>query len=277
MTTLIERPCTICAANDHRLLMAEGESGYRECRQCGAIFTSPMAVHYEDVNEAAYEAAITRYAAKIDAKLDVNMRTLKPFDKYRQRNTFLELGCNAGATLVAAEQLGWQVTGVDISRAATAYAREQRGLNAITGTLEQAALPADHFDVIYSNAVLEHIEHPLQTMQEARRILRAGGAFFADTVNWDSYTQRFLGHHWRYLEPLHHVQLYTPSNVRELARRSGFTVERVWTTGIRLSDHKPGLEYQAPAWLQACKGPLSLATRFTHKGDSIKFLLRKAE
>ena len=276
MTTLIERPCTICTANDHRLIMAEGETGYRECRQCGAIFTSPMAAQYEDVNEAAYAAAISRYAAKIDARLATNMRTLKPLDKYRQRNTFLELGCNAGATLVAAKKLGWDVTGVDISRAATAYAREQQGLNAITGTLEQAALPADHFDVVYSNAVLEHVEHPLQTVLEARRILRPGGAFFADTVNWDSYTRRLLGHHWRYLEPLHHVQLYTPDNVRELARRTGFLVERVWTTGVRLSDHKPGLPYQAPAWLQLCKGLLSLATRFTHKGDSIKFLLRKA-
>jgi len=276
MTTLIERPCTICTANDHRLIMAEGETGYRECRQCGAIFTSPMAAQYEDVNEAAYAAAISRYAAKIDARLATNMRTLKPLDKYRQRNTFLELGCNAGATLVAAKKLGWDVTGVDISRAATAYAREQQGLNAITGTLEQAALPADHFDVVYSNAVLEHVEHPLQTVLEARRILRPGGAFFADTVNWDSYTRRLLGHHWRYLEPLHHVQLYTPDNVRELARRTGFLVERVWTTGVRLSDHKPGLAYQAPAWLQLCKGLLSLATRFTHKGDSIKFLLRKA-
>ncbi len=276
MTTFIERPCTICSANDHRLIMAEGESGYRECRQCGAIFTSPLAARYDDVNEAAYEAAISRYAAKINAKLDTNMRTLKPFDRYRQLNTFLELGCNTGSTLVAARQLGWDVTGVDISRAATAYAREQWALNAITGTLEQAALPADHFDVVYSNAVLEHVEHPLQTLLEARRILRPGGVFFADTVNWDSYTQRFLGHHWRYLEPLHHVQLYTPDNVRELARRTGFEVERVWTTGVRLNDHKPGLAYRSPAWLQLCKGVLSLATRFTNKGDSIKFLFRKA-
>ena len=256
--------------------MAEGDTGYRECRQCGAIFTSPLAAHYESLNETAYQAAIDRYAQKIDAKLATNMRTLRPFEAYRERNTFLEIGCNAGAILVAAGKLGWEATGVDISKAATAYAREQRGLNAITGTLEDAALPDDHFDVVYSNAVLEHVEHPLQTLMEARRVLRPGGIFYADTVNWDSYTQRLLGHHWRYLEPMHHVQLYTPRNVRELARRTGFSVERIWTTGVRLSDHKPGLEYQSPFALRLCKGILSLATRFTDKGDSIRFLLRKA-
>lgn len=273
--TLIERPCTVCGSDDHAHLMQDGDTAYRECRVCAAIFASPLPAHYEDVNEAAYQAAIDKYTAKIDARLAINMRTLRPFDRFRQLGTLLEIGCNAGATLLAAEKLGWKATGVDISRAATAYAREQRGLNALTGTLEEAALPADSFDVVYSNAVMEHVEHPVPTLKEALRILRPGGVFYAATVNWDSYTRRFLGEGWSYLEPMHHVQLFTPANVPTLARRTGFQLERLWTTGVRLSDRKQG-EVHTAAWpLPWCKGILSLATRFTRKGDSIKFLLRK--
>lgn len=272
---LVERACTICGSDNHRLLMRDGETAYRECAVCGAIFASPLPGRYEDVNEAAYAEALARYTAKIDARLAINMRTLRRFERYRQRGTFLEIGCNAGATLVAAEKLGWKASGVDISRAATTWAREHRGLDAFTGTVEQAAFPGDHFDVVYTNAVMEHVEHPLPTLSEALRILRPGGVFYAATVNWESYTRDYLGEGWSYLEPMHHVQLFTPANVRELARRTGFEVERIWTTGVRLADRKHGRDTRAswpPAW---SKGWLSLASRFTDRGDSIKFLLRK--
>jgi SAM-dependent methyltransferase len=275
MQAFITRDCTICGASDHVLLMEDGPCAYRQCRICQAIFASPLPATYEAVNESAYEAAITKYTAKIDARLAQHQKVLRPLERFRKQNTFLEIGCNAGATLFAAGKLGWQATGVDLSRAATTYAREVRGLNALTGTLESLALPAESFDVIYSNAVLEHIEHPRATLLEALRVLRKGGALYAATVNWDSYTRRFLGAGWSYLEPMHHVQLFTPANVAELARRTGFLVERIWTTGVRLSDTKAGKVHTAAWPLSWCKGPLSLATRFTNRGDSIKFLLRK--
>ncbi len=274
---LVERHCTICGGDNHQLLMRDGETAYRECLTCAAIFASPLPAQYEDVNEAAYQEALAKYTAKIDARLAINQHTLKPFERYRKTGAFLEIGCNAGATLVAAEKNGWKATGVDISRAATHWAREQHGLNAITGTVESAAFEANSFDVVYTNAVMEHVEHPLSTLQEALRILCPGGVFYAATVNWESYTRTFLGEGWSYLEPMHHVQLFTPTNVRELARRTGFNVQRIWTTGVRLADKKHGREHRAewpPGW---CKGLLSLATRFTDRGDSIKFLLRKPE
>lgn len=270
-----ERSCSICGSDNHRLLLQDGPTAYRECLHCGAIFASPLPSRYEEVNEAAYNQALEKYTAKIDARLAINMRTLRRFARFRQAGTFLEIGCNAGATLVAAEKLGWKATGVDISRTASTWAREKRGLNAITGTVEQAAFATGTFDVVYTNAVMEHVENPLSTVKEALRILRPGGVFYAATVNWESYTRDYLGAGWSYLEPMHHVQLFTPNNVRELAKRTGFEVERIWTTGVRLADRRGDRETRAPwppAW---CKGLLSLASRFTDRGDSIKFLLRR--
>ena len=116
-----------------------------------------------------------------------------------------------------------------------------------------------------------------QIVAETYRILRPGGVFYADTVNWDSYTRRILGTGWRYIDPIDHVHLYTPRNVRELARRAGFEVERIWTTGARVEANQPGNTWRAPWYLRLAKGPLSLASRFTLKGDAIRFLLRKPQ
>ncbi len=79
-----------------------------------------------------------------------------------------------------------------VSRPARLREREL-GLDVFTGTVDAAAFPADSFDVIFTNAVMEHLCDPLSVLRECRRILRPGGVFYADTVNWDSYTRRLLG------------------------------------------------------------------------------------
>ena len=272
---LVDRACEICGDAESTELLRDGATAYRECVTCHAIYTSPFPAAYTDSVGEAYEAAMPKYAAKIERRFRENQRKLAVLEPYRKTNRMLEIGCNAGATLVAAESLGWRAVGVDISEAPTRYAREERGLDARTGAVETAGLEPDSFDAVYTNAVLEHVEKPRQTLLEARRVLRPGGVFYADTVNWASYTREVLGAHWRYLEPLHHVQLFTPENVRELARRTDFEVLRIWTTGVRLADKKRGEHFRAPAHLRYAKGLFSLASRFTLKGDSIKFLLKK--
>ena len=272
---LVDRNCDVCGSADSVVVLDDHTSAYHRCGECGLIYTSPIPADYTAANEGYYEDVVDKYAHKVETRLDDIKRVLRMFDRYRTANRFLEVGCNTGATLVAAQELGWQAEGVDISRAATAYARDTLGLSVFTGPLEAAEFESGRFDVVYSNAVLEHLEHPYRTMCEVARVLRPGGVFFADTVNWDSYTQRYLGAHWRYLDPLHHLHIYTPDNVRELAERAGLTVERIWTTGVRLKDKRRGEVYSAPWYLHAIKGVLSAATRVNRKGDSIKFLLRR--
>jgi SAM-dependent methyltransferase len=197
------------------------------------------------------------------------------FERYRKTGNFIELGCNTGGVVLAAQDNGWNASGVDISVAATRYAREELSLDVFTGTLEEAGYPANHFDVVYSNSVMEHLAYPLQVLQEAYRILRPGGVFYADTVNWKSYTREILGANWRYIDPADHVHLYTPDNVASMAAHAGFEVERIWTTGVRVTANAAESTFVTPWYLLMIKGLLSIATRFTKKGDAIKFLLRK--
>ena len=273
---LKERGCEVCDAEPPASRIYEqGDSAYYQCSACKLIFASPIHAEYEEANDAAFETHLEKYTHKIEAKLAANRKTLKPLTRYRQTGRFLEIGCNAGAILHAANSLGWQATGVDIAAAPVRHAREVLGLDARLGSLERHGFEADAFDVVYSNAVLEHLEHPCTVLREANRLLRPGGVLFAATVNWDSYTRRLLGSRWRYLEPFHHVHLFTPGNVRHLAEHCGFRVEKIWSTGVRLNDKKHGRSYSAPWYWQLMKGPLSLATRFTNKGDSIKLLLSK--
>ena len=145
----------------------------------------------------------------------------------------------------------------------------------VGNTIDNANYPDDHFDVVYSNAVLEHVEHPLETLQEVSRVLRPGGVFYCNTVNWASYTQEVLGLNWFLLDPTHHIHLFTPQNVKMLCEKSGLQHVKTWTTGARVEANTPGSTFQTPFYLKLMKGPYSALSRITKKGDSIHFLATK--
>lgn len=272
---LEEVNCDVCGSTDSTELMVLHSSAYHQCNNCGLIYAKFMPVDVEEVNEEAFVPELAKYASKVEKRSKSLRKKLRQFDRYRSSGNFLEIGCNAGATLVAARENGWRVKGVDLSKAASSYAREQFGLEVFTGTVEAAAFPDNHFDVIYTNATLEHVRHPLSLLKECQRIMRKGGMFYADTVNWDSYTREILGEGWRLINPLHHIHLFTPENVKTLCQYAGLEHVKTWTTGARVKANAKGSTFHTPWYWHFAKAPLSAMTRFTQKGDSIEFIAMK--
>lgn len=267
--------CTSCTgAHSHELMRLKGGT-YRQCAECGCIFASPMPEDLEAANEEVYTERLPAYAAKVETKRTRNRRKLRMFDRYRHTGNLLEIGCNAGATLDVARQLGWNVKGVELCVSAGNFARDQLHLDVFSGTVEAAAFPGDCFDVVYTNAVLEHLRNPLSVLRECRRILRPGGVFYADTVNWDSYTRRLLGNHWKYLAPKSHVHLFTPENILSLCERAGLEHLRTWTMGVRMDAGTDG-NCRCPYYWRTLRPLLSFLARRKNKGDHIRFLARKA-
>lgn len=277
MSALREVNCDVCGpASSTELLKLHG-SAYHQCNQCGLIYAKWVLENYEESNEAAFASELEDYVKKANDQRRIRKleKALKPFEKYRSNNRFLEVGCNAGSVLLTARRLGWDVRGVDISAAATEHGRKQWGLDLHTGTLESAAFEANLFDVVYSNATLEHVEHPVSTLREIARVLRPGGIFYCNTVNWDSYTREILNENWFLIAPTHHIHLYTPHNVEMLCKKTGLSHLRTWTTGARVRANAPDTRFETPWHLNLMKGPLSMLTRLTNKGDSIHFTATK--
>jgi SAM-dependent methyltransferase len=94
----------------------------------------------------------------------------------------LDLGCRDGA-LTSHYLPGNHVVGVDIDRRALATAAE-RGVHTVWADLDQP-LPFDDgsFDVVVAGEVLEHLRFPEQILQEARRVLGAGGVLVGSVPN----------------------------------------------------------------------------------------------
>lgn len=136
----------------------------------------------------------------------------------------LDVGCGLGFFLSGLRE-GWDRHGVEVSRFAAEHARTWGDIFA--GTLEEAAYPAARFDAVVFHHVIEHIDEPLRTLREIRRVLRPGGWLVLGTPDFDSGCARRFGESYRLLHDPTHVSLFTCESMHRLLRDEGFAVEQV--------------------------------------------------
>lgn len=102
---------------------------------------------------------------------------------YKKPGRLLDLGCGRGEHLAAFAQLGFDVTGIDISPQSPSLAA---GYCVKVADLEQEPLPfaENSFDFIFSKSVVEHMHHPTALLSKALESLRPNGIAVIMTPSW---------------------------------------------------------------------------------------------
>jgi SAM-dependent methyltransferase len=104
---------------------------------------------------------------------------LVDFDGYRGRRV-LDVGCGAGTDLARFAKGGAIVTGVDISAAAIALARQNFEQQGLAGEFHEAdgerlPFPDDTFDLVFAHGVVQYTPGSQALVDECRRVLKPGG------------------------------------------------------------------------------------------------------
>ena len=103
------------------------------------------------------------------------------------------MGSSLGYLLENFRRDGWDVLGIEPFYQACRHAREELGLEVNNAILETANLPDESADVVLLNHVIEHLDDPLQTLQEVNRILKPGGHFVIETPRYDTLMFKLMG------------------------------------------------------------------------------------
>jgi SAM-dependent methyltransferase len=109
------------------------------------------------------------------------------FDGYRGKSV-LDVGCGAGTDLARFAKGGAHVTGVDLSAAAIALARQNFSQQGLQGDLREAdgerlPFPDDQFDMVFAHGVVQYTSHDRALVDECRRVLKPGGTAIFQVYN----------------------------------------------------------------------------------------------
>lgn len=141
----------------------------------------------------------------------------------------LDVGCGSGVLLARMKSLGWEAQGVEVDPGGVAAA-QARGVSVHQGQLAEANFPDHHFDAVHSAHVIEHVHDPAALLRECFRILKPGGKLVVITPNTASFGHQHFGAAWLNLDPPRHLMLFNKSNLRALAEKQGFIVQRLDST-----------------------------------------------
>ena len=95
----------------------------------------------------------------------------------------LDFGCGLGWFTERLSALG-EAHGIDLSSEGIATARARRpDIQYLVGSVYDAPLPKDYFDVVVSQEVIAHVEDQPRYVDRAAEVLRTGGYFIVTTGN----------------------------------------------------------------------------------------------
>lgn len=175
------------------------------CRSCGLAFvpedeiSERLVEMYSDVVDEAY----LRHQEGRRKTFRWAYRKIAPHLP-RQKGRLIEIGSYCGFFLEICRDEGWEVKGIEPSRWAARYSREEKGLDVHEGTLDDfLAREVDQFDVAVLWDVLEHMKDPRGALRQVNRLLPRGGLLCLSTLDIDNWFPRLLGRHWPWLMDMH--------------------------------------------------------------------------
>jgi SAM-dependent methyltransferase len=134
---------------------------------------------------------------------------------YKKTGKLLDIGSGRGDFLDAFSQLGFEVSGVDISPLLAAGT----GTNTIKTCnfeCEPLPFPDNEFDFVFSKSVIEHLHSPHHLVSGAFQVLKPGGVAVIMTPSWaHTYWGPFYIDHT-------HVTPYTIPSLADVLQIAGF-------------------------------------------------------
>jgi SAM-dependent methyltransferase len=134
---------------------------------------------------------------------------------YERPGRLLDLGSGRGDHLEAFAELGFDVTGVDISPRSAEMAPE---FNVEVADLDAEGLPFEpqSFDHLFSKSVLEHLRNAASVLANAREVLKPGGRVAIFTPSWEHTYRRIFYSEYT------HVRPFTRQSLHEALTLAGF-------------------------------------------------------
>ncbi|MEM1157469.1 MAG: class I SAM-dependent methyltransferase [Verrucomicrobiota bacterium] len=183
----------------------------RRCHRCALLFRTPTttvrenAGFYQQMYRQGFDSDVPTPETLHDLLAQGFKGSPKDYEPYihvlealnvPKGARIFDFGCSWGYGTWQLQAAGYNVSGYEISRPRSSYARENLGIDTF---LSLNDIPDHSFDVFFSAHVLEHVPSVAEAVELARKKLRPQGIFLAFTPNGSKALRNRLPELWNNL------------------------------------------------------------------------------
>lgn len=271
-----------------------------QCKNCELWFTHPFPNRsinyypadynvYNDPLKTSFKFRIMNTAInkntkevfwiKIISRIFKKQFLIPPQTKDADKKIILDVGCSTGFFLNFLKNLNWECHGIEINKKASKIA-ENKDINVFNGSIKNATLKENHFDVVRFNHVLEHLSNPIAAIRKSHQILKKNGLLLISVPNRDSLSRIIFGKHWRGFEIPRHYYHFSYSSLKKILEQNGFKIIRKDTASLPYLIFSTSFRFKfnldtEPILIKIAAIGFSLIQDILQKGDAINIYATK--
>ncbi|MCX6760664.1 MAG: bifunctional glycosyltransferase/class I SAM-dependent methyltransferase [Candidatus Nealsonbacteria bacterium] len=224
----INRSCPVCEKKTAVFFTKKNSFNFFRCNDCGLIFISPVPDNNLKIYSSDYFSGAKNGFGYVDYETDkraMSSSLNSYLDKIEKilpkKGNLLDVGTATGFFMEIADKRGWKTKGVEFSEYAAQKARDKK-LDVRTGTLENAGLEENSFNLVTLWDVVEHLSNPKATLSSVYRVLKKDGLIAINTPDSGSFFARILNKRWHLIVPPEHLFLFSQKSLAKLLKEIGF-------------------------------------------------------
>lgn len=194
-----------------------------ECGSCGFYFIPPFfrkQVQYTQYKDESVSKAVR--AGNNWVKIQRHKLRMKFIKKFIPKGKLFDLGAGWGHFMLAAKEMGYEVSGIEISEQPYLYCVQD--LKLPVEHLDFFKLPVDRtYDIITMWDVLEHIDEAGTFLAKCNQHTVSGGYLFLQVPQIDSYIAKREGGNWKMMG-LDHVNYFSKKTITRILSNHGYEV-----------------------------------------------------
>lgn len=200
MDELCHVKCNLCDADDYAILPVKSIRSSTNkkikmviCKKCGLIYLNPR---WTDARYSEFYKKEYRDLVDISTRFSQQQKLLQQMQLRGSRCVsfchefigpdarILEVGCSNGGILRVFQLAGYRnLFGVEPNLAESQFARNELGLNVVSGMLGDANFEPESFDLVLLVGSIDHFQNPFNYLQSLHKLTRPEGYLFVDSYD----------------------------------------------------------------------------------------------
>jgi len=212
------------------------------------ISVFPQPTYEENIQiYKSYDTKKNRLEVELTRQEEIYPMKLNEIIRYARGHRLLDIGAGLGTFAHMAEQLDFDVTGIELSQEQSKRAKELYGINLINMDIFECYRELGKFDVIHMHHVLEHLLSPSRLFSILGNLVNSNGILVIEVPYQLQRIQDPLYHLARRENTSKwygdHLYFFSPKTLKNYIELSGFHVIKFGQHRIQKSKDRTNNDY----------------------------------